>query len=57
MLKRILDIFDVLKDIIHSCNNTKHHTMGMKLSEVTKGHLERHLWWHIYKPTESYKIR
>ena len=31
---------------------TKHRTMGMKPSEVTKGHVERCLWWHIYKPTE-----
>ena len=35
---------DVLKDIINSYNNMKHHTMGMKPSEVTKGHVERHLW-------------
>ena len=27
----------------------------MKPSEVTKGHVERHLWWHLYKPTESYE--
>ena len=30
---------DVKKDIIHSYNNTKHCTMGMKPSEVTKGHV------------------
>ena len=29
--------------------------MGMKPSEVTKGHIERCLWWHMYKPTKSYK--
>ena len=46
---------DMLKDIIHSYKNTNHHTMGMKPSEVTKGHVERCLWWHIYKPTKSYK--
>ena len=46
---------DVLKDIIHSYNNTKHHTTGMKPIEVIKEHVERHLWWHMYKPTESYK--
>ena len=23
--------------------------------EVTKGHIERCLWWHMYKPTKSYK--
>ena len=46
---------DVLKDIIHSYNNTKHHTTGMKPSKVTQGHIERCLWWHMYKPSESYK--
>ena len=44
----------MLKDIIHSYN-TKHHTIGMKPSEVTKGHVERCLWWHMYKPTESHE--
>ena len=29
--------------------------MGMQPSEVTKGYVERHLWWHMHKPTESYK--
>ena len=46
---------DVLKDIVHSYNNTKHHTTDMKPSEVTKGHIERRLWWLLYKPTESYE--
>ena len=46
---------DVLKDIVHSYNNTKHRTTDMKPSEVTKGHVERCLWWHLYKPTESYE--
>ena len=32
---------DVLKDIVHSYNNTKHRTTDMKPSEVTKGHIER----------------
>ena len=45
---------DVLKDIVHSCNNTKHRTTGMKPSEVSKGHVERRLWWHLYKPKVSY---
>ena len=27
----------------------------MKPSKVTKGHIERCLWWHMYKPTESYE--
>ena len=26
----------------------------MKPSEVTRGHVERRLWWHQYKPKESY---
>ena len=46
---------NLLKDIVHSYNNTKHCTADMKPSEVTKGHVERHLWWHLYKPTESYE--
>ena len=46
---------DVLKDIVHSYNNTKHRTTDMKPSEVTKGHVERCLWWHLYKPTEWYE--
>ena len=46
---------DVLKDIIHSYNNTKHHTTGMKPSEITKGYVERCLWWHLYKPKLSYE--
>ena len=46
---------NVLKDIVHSYNNTKHCTTDMKSSEVTKGHVERHLWWQLYKPTESYE--
>ena len=43
---------NVLKDIVHSYNNTKHHTTDMKPSKVTKGHVE---WWHLYKPMESYE--
>ena len=46
---------NVLKDIVHSYNNTKHRTTGMKASEVTKGHIERHLWWHLYKPMKLYE--
>ena len=46
---------DVLKDIVHPYKNTKHCTTGMKPCEVTKGHVERYLWWHMYKPTESYE--
>ena len=46
---------NVLKDIIHSYNNTKHHTTDMKPSKVSKGHVERRLWWHLYKPMESYE--
>ena len=46
--KKIYRYIDVLKDIVHSYNNTKHRTMGMKPNEVTKGHVERCLWWHMY---------
>ena len=53
MLKKNDRYIDVLKDIIHSYNNIKHCTTGVKPSEVTKGHIERCLWWHMYKPTES----
>ena len=28
---------------------------GMKPSEITKGDVERCLWWHMYKPTVSYE--
>ena len=27
----------------------------MKPSEITKGHAERRLWWHLYKPKLSYE--
>ena len=27
----------------------------MKPSKVTNGHVERRLWWHLYKPTESHE--
>ena len=46
---------DVLKDIVHSYNNMKHCTTGMKPSEITKGDVERRLWWHMYKPNVSYE--
>ena len=46
---------NVLKDIVHSYNHTKHCTTDMKPSKVTKGHVERCLWWHLYKPTELYE--
>ena len=43
----------ILKDIVHSYNNTKHCTTSMKPSEATKGRIERCLWWHLYKPVKS----
>ena len=46
---------NVLKDIVHSYNNTKHHTTDMKPRKVTKGHVEGCLCWHLYKPMESYE--
>ena len=45
----------MLKDIVHSYNNTKHHTTGMKPSVITNRHVERYLWWHMYKPMELYE--
>ena len=45
---------DVLQDMVKSYNDTLHRTIGMKPSEVTKGYVERRLWWHQYKPKESY---
>ena len=45
---------DVLQDMVKSYNDTLHRTIGMKPSEV-KGHMERRLWWHQYKPKESYE--
>ena len=53
--KKSYRYIDVLKDIVHSYNNTKHRTTDMKPSEVTKGHVERRLWWHLYKPMELYE--
>ena len=34
--------------------DTLHCTISMKPSEVTRGHVEWRLWWHQYKPKESY---
>ena len=45
---------DVLQKLVDSYNNTEHNTIGMKPSEVTKGDVESRLWWHQYKPTDSY---
>ena len=41
---------DVLQDLVASYNDTQHRSTGMKPSEVTPGDVERHLWWHQYKP-------
>ena len=51
---------DVLQDMVHSYNNTKHKSIGMKPSAVTRGDVEKRLWWHLYKPSKPYikpKIR
>lgn len=45
---------DVLQHVVESYNNTEHRSIGMTPSQVTKGHVERRLWWHLYKPTEDY---
>ena len=44
--KQIYRYINVLKYIVHSYNKTKHCTTDMKPSKATKGHVERHLWWH-----------
>ena len=36
----------MLQDLVKSYNDTLHHTIGMKPSEVTRGHVEQRLWWH-----------
>ena len=45
---------DVLQKLVDSYNNTEHDSIGMKPSEVMKGEVEHRLWWHQYKPTNSY---
>ena len=45
---------DVLQDLVNPYNETLHCTISMKPSEVTRGHVEQGLWWHQYKPKESY---
>ena len=45
---------DVLQDLVHSYNNTKHKSIGMKPAAVTKGDVEKRLWWHLYKPSKPY---
>ena len=46
---------DRLQDFVYSYNNTIHRSIGMKPSEVTKGDVERSLWWHQYKPKRTLK--
>ena len=45
---------DVLQDIVHAYNNTKHRSTSMKPSAITKGDVEERLWWHLYKPRTPY---
>lgn len=45
---------DKLPDLVHSYNNTKHRSINMKPSEVTRGDVERQLWWELYKPKDAY---
>ena len=45
---------DVLQDVVHAYNNTRHRSTGMKPSAITKGDVEERLWWHIYKPRQPY---
>ena len=46
---------NMLQDMVKLYNDMLHRTIGMKPSEVTKGHVERRLWLHQYKPKESYE--
>ena len=46
---------DVQQDMVKSYNDTRHCTIGIKPSEVTRGHVEWRLWWHQYKPKGSYE--
>ena len=41
--------------MVKSYNDMLHQTISMKPSEVTKGHVERRLWWHQYKLKKSYE--
>jgi len=43
----------VLQQIVHSYNNTWHHGVRAKPSEVTKKN-ENRLWWQMYWPDTSY---
>ena len=45
---------DTLQKLVDSYNNTEHDSIGMKPSEVMKGEVECRLWWHQYRPMESY---
>ena len=45
---------DQLQDMVFAYNNTKHRSTQMKPSAVTRGDVERRLWWHLYKPEQPY---
>lgn len=45
---------DVLQDVVHAYNNTRHRSTKMKPSEITRGDVEERLWWHLYKPKTPY---
>ena len=45
---------DALQKLVDFYNNTEHDSIGMKPSKVTTGEVEHRLWWHQYKPMESY---
>lgn len=45
---------DVLQDVVHSYNNTRHRKTGMKPVDITRGDTESAVWWHTYKPDKGY---
>ena len=53
-LRKTYHFIDVLRDIVHSYNNTEHRTIDMAPADVKLGDIERRLWQHLYKPKEVY---
>ena len=45
---------DALQKLVDSYNKTEHDSIGIKPSEILKEEVEHRLWWHQYKPTNSY---
>ena len=45
---------DVLQDLVKAYNDTEHRSTDMKPSAITKGDVEKQVWWHQYIPKEDY---